>query len=84
MSSGDPLVDIFFHHRVSAPIPPVAAAESIIPGMSLDEECQCLDALRKTPVTWKVLPNGMTIGEFAYVYVYHFRRRRNFSAHGTK
>ena len=29
-------------------------------------------------MTWKELSNGMMAGEFAYLYVHHFRDRRNY------
>ncbi len=50
----------------------------IVPGMSWELECECLREIRAMGdnlVPWKVLPNGMTAGHFAYIYVYHYQEK---------
>lgn len=53
---------------------------AIIPGMTPEVEHACLAEIRSMAhhlSPWKRLPNGMTAGEFAFLYVNHFKEKRN-------
>lgn len=52
---------------------------TIIPGQSRNVTNACLAEIRNMSrrlTVWKPLKNGMTAGQFAYLYIYHFKRRR--------
>uniref|UniRef100_A0A6C0BMS8 Uncharacterized protein n=1 Tax=viral metagenome TaxID=1070528 RepID=A0A6C0BMS8_9ZZZZ len=56
---------------------------AIIPGMDTETVHTCLAEIRSmaamsggAPSPWKKLPNGMSAGEFAFLYVHHFKERR--------
>ena len=59
---------------------------AIIPGMSPDVEHACLAEIRSMAQylsPWKRMPNGMSAGEFAFLYVHHFKQKRNASLAAT-
>ena len=75
----DPLVDLFMGGKPKL-VPATARPPAIVPGMTADEEYRCLDEIRamgSQAASWKLLHNGQTAGEFSWLYVYHFRLRRN-------
>lgn len=52
---------------------------ALIPGMTPEIEHACLAEIRSmryhlTP--WKKMPNGMVAGQFAFLYLHHFKQRR--------
>jgi len=52
---------------------------AIIPDMEPSLEHACLAEIRlmgNNLTPWKKLPNGMQAGEFAFLYVHHFKERR--------
>jgi hypothetical protein len=80
--STDPLVKIF-----KAPLKKVQEKNrqhyygfpSIVPDMTPEMEHACLAEIRlmkPNVISWKKLPNGMTAGQFAFLYVYHFKQKR--------
>ncbi len=59
---------------------PSLQKECAIPGMTLEMERQCIAEIKDMGdqvASWKRLQNGMTAGEFALLYVMHFRERQN-------
>lgn len=76
----DPLIDAFLGptKRVSRP---EYRREAIVPAMAMREQNACLAEIRRTPPAqlahWRMLRNGMTAGEFAWLYVHQYRKRRN-------
>ena len=56
---------------------------AIIPDMTTEMEHACLAEIRTMAAMsggsvspWKMLPNGMSAGQFAFLYVHHFKARR--------
>lgn len=77
-TSVDPLLSILL---LPEKFKPSSNLVSIVPSMTQEEERQCLAEIKemgKQVSSWRRLNNGMAAGEFAYLYVRHFRHRRNY------
>jgi hypothetical protein len=68
------------NHESDLSLVPPLQKDCAVPGMTLEMERKCIAEIKDMGdqvASWKRLQNGMTAGEFAFIYVMHFRERQN-------